>query len=430
MKAGFKIFLVYRLRQPITQTVAELNELLAELPAGDPAPTQMRRSGFINPISGDDALALALNKEATLVSLQTALRIVPNKIVKRELAKGCAEWEEKYARVPTPAEKQELKNRIIGEMMETALIDYERMNAILSGHYIYIDTTSVKKAETFLGALRHQLKTLPVHPLTAKELPVLSFTEWVNGTETPAQLTVQEAFKAKAKLEDRQVLTGKNVDLDKSSLSDLLGKDYQVVALELGYYNDNLHGTTTFMLNEHLHFKSVIWPDALVDMAQDDAGDDETGINLAKATWLLTAGALEDLRDGVMVSLGGEATLDADNAAVAEDAIRKAQDAIFGIGTVSVDGEDLKDPLYGQVVELLRKDLKPSISAVQRKFRIGYNRATRIIESLEAEGIISAPGHNGNREVLHEKAFQLGDTDLKTDFQLAGEDEEDDGGLI
>ncbi|MFP1463378.1 DNA translocase FtsK [Escherichia coli] len=48
---------------------------------------------------------------------------------------------------------------------------------------------------------------------------------------------------------------------------------------------------------------------------------------------------------------------------------------------------------------------KASISGVQRQFRIGYNRAARIIEQMEAQGIVSEQGHNGNREVLAPPPF-------------------------
>ncbi len=58
------------------------------------------------------------------------------------------------------------------------------------------------------------------------------------------------------------------------------------------------------------------------------------------------------------------------------------------------------DPLFDQAVAFVAESRRGSISGVQRKFKIGYNRAARLIEQMEAEGIVTAPGHNGNREVL------------------------------
>lgn len=64
---------------------------------------------------------------------------------------------------------------------------------------------------------------------------------------------------------------------------------------------------------------------------------------------------------------------------------------------------DENDALYDEAVAFVIDSRKASISAVQRKLRIGYNRAARLIDTMEAAGVISAAGHNGNREVLAPK---------------------------
>ncbi|WP_368541372.1 DNA translocase FtsK 4TM domain-containing protein [Enterobacter soli] len=69
------------------------------------------------------------------------------------------------------------------------------------------------------------------------------------------------------------------------------------------------------------------------------------------------------------------------------------------------DGGEELDPLFDQAVQFVTEKRKASISGVQRQFRIGYNRAARIIEQMEAQGIVSEQGHNGNREVLAPPPF-------------------------
>lgn len=437
MKAGFKSFLVYRLLKADALPFDILPERLAVLPAGDPATFQMQRSGFVPTIDGNDELLTVLAKNKYALTLETALRIVPNKIVKRELDKRLKDWEEKYARVPTKDEKQGLKNDVIIGMMENALIDYSRVNVLISGSWVYVETTSAKKAELVLGAVRRVLGSLPVQPLTAKKPVVTQFTDWVAGTVVPSQLSVGEAFTAKGKLEGSQVLSGKSVDLDSSTLSELLSEDYQVVSLELGYYDDHLHGSTRFILNENLAFKSVAWPDALIDMAQDDAGADteeESGIAFAKATLLLTVDALDSLVDGVVVSLGGEALRDMN-----DDEVQSMVDALKDWKISHVNGEELdepkslvgdaeefQDPLYDRVKELVIDNEKASISLIQRAFRIGYNRSARIIEQLEAQGIVGPQGADGSRPVWKQEPWKLGDTNLNTDFGLTGDVEDED----
>nr|WP_277603525.1 DNA translocase FtsK [Bowmanella dokdonensis] len=65
------------------------------------------------------------------------------------------------------------------------------------------------------------------------------------------------------------------------------------------------------------------------------------------------------------------------------------------------EGDDAEaDPLYDEAVSFVTQSRRASVSSVQRQFRIGYNRAARIVEQMEMSGVVSAQGHNGNREVL------------------------------
>ncbi|MBU2069248.1 MAG: DNA translocase FtsK 4TM domain-containing protein [Gammaproteobacteria bacterium] len=67
----------------------------------------------------------------------------------------------------------------------------------------------------------------------------------------------------------------------------------------------------------------------------------------------------------------------------------------------TLEGDDGEaDPLYDQAVAFVIESRRASVSGVQRKFRIGYNRAARLVEQMEQSGIVSGPGHNGNREVI------------------------------
>ncbi|AWH89899.1 DNA translocase FtsK 4TM domain-containing protein [Limnobaculum parvum] len=76
-----------------------------------------------------------------------------------------------------------------------------------------------------------------------------------------------------------------------------------------------------------------------------------------------------------------------------------------GEGGFGLEADEELDPLFDQAVAFVVEKKKPSISGIQRQFRIGYNRAARIIDQMEAQGIVSPPGHNGNREVLARGQF-------------------------
>ena len=64
------------------------------------------------------------------------------------------------------------------------------------------------------------------------------------------------------------------------------------------------------------------------------------------------------------------------------------------------EGEGSGDDLYDQAIAIIARDRKVSTSYIQRRLQIGYNRAARIIEKMEEEGVISAPNHAGKREIL------------------------------
>lgn len=71
-----------------------------------------------------------------------------------------------------------------------------------------------------------------------------------------------------------------------------------------------------------------------------------------------------------------------------------------GIASESGDDDNEADELYDEAVYFVTSSRRASISSVQRKMRIGYNRAARLIEAMEAAGVVTEMGHNGQREVL------------------------------
>ncbi len=78
-------------------------------------------------------------------------------------------------------------------------------------------------------------------------------------------------------------------------------------------------------------------------------------------------------------------------------------------GETSTGGDDDIDQLFDEVAAFVTETRRASVSGVQRRFKIGYNRAARIVEQLEAHGIVSPPGHNSNREVLAPAPVQIHD---------------------
>jgi S-DNA-T family DNA segregation ATPase FtsK/SpoIIIE len=74
-------------------------------------------------------------------------------------------------------------------------------------------------------------------------------------------------------------------------------------------------------------------------------------------------------------------------------------DAVLGLG----GGENSEDALYDQAVAIVARDRKCSTSYIQRKLGIGYNKAARLVEQMEEEGVVTRANHVGKREILIEE---------------------------
>jgi S-DNA-T family DNA segregation ATPase FtsK/SpoIIIE len=84
------------------------------------------------------------------------------------------------------------------------------------------------------------------------------------------------------------------------------------------------------------------------------------------------------------------------------DEVTKEEGAVSGMPGIASeeDSDGEKDELYDEAVAFVAQSRRASISAVQRRLRIGYNRAARMIETMEESGVLSPMASNGNREVL------------------------------
>jgi S-DNA-T family DNA segregation ATPase FtsK/SpoIIIE len=85
---------------------------------------------------------------------------------------------------------------------------------------------------------------------------------------------------------------------------------------------------------------------------------------------------------------------------VLEETQSLGEGVVVGPSGLPAESEEGVDELYDKAVRVVTETRRASISGVQRRLKIGYNRAARLIEEMEAAGVVSAPSHNGNREVL------------------------------
>ena len=200
-----------------------------------------------------------------------------------------------------------------------------------------------KKVEELIARLAQKARAAGVHLILATQRPSVDVITGLIKANIPTRI----AFQVSSKVDSRTIL-------DQMGAEQLLG------------HGDMLYLPPGKALPERLH-------GAFVD-------DHEVHGVVA---WLKEQGE-PDYVDGVL-----------------EDTQTTAEGHIInesGIPESPSDNEDTA--MFDKAVFVVTKSRRASISYVQRNLRIGYNRAARLIEEMEAQGIVSAPEHNGNREVL------------------------------
>ncbi|CBN87179.1 DNA translocase FtsK [Neisseria lactamica] len=196
--------------------------------------------------------------------------------------------------------------------------------------------TAGKKIEELIARLAQKARAAGIHLILATQRPSVDVITGLIKANIPTRI----AFQVSSKIDSRTIL-------DQMGAENLLGQGDMLFLPPGTAYPQRVHGA--FASDEEVH--RVV--EYLKQFGEPDYVDD-----------ILSGGMSDDLP---------------------------------GIGR-SGDGET--DPMYDEAVSVVLKTRKASISGVQRALRIGYNRAARLIDQMEAEGIVSAPEHNGNRTIL------------------------------
>ena len=202
-----------------------------------------------------------------------------------------------------------------------------------------------KKVEELIARLAQKARAAGVHLILATQRPSVDVITGLIKANIPTRI----AFQVSSKIDSRTIL-------DQSGAETLLGHGDMLYLPPGTATPERVHGA--FVSDEEVH-------KVVAHLRMQGRPSYIEGV----------FGDVQTLGDGRIV---GDSGLPEEN----EDA----------------DGET--DALYDKAVAIVTESRRASISGVQRRLKIGYNRAARLIEMMEAQGIVSAPQHNGNREVL------------------------------
>ncbi len=376
MSITFKNALIYRVSRALDW--ADLEQKLTAF-SFTPCGSQDRaKTGWVSPI---DPLLDVLSHQSNgqiLLTLQREEKILPAPVIARELTAKIDKLEMEQRRRLKKTEKDALKDEVIQTLLPRAFSKYHTTKIWINAGagLIIVDAASGKKAEDALALLRKTLGSLPVVPLTLETPIELTLTEWVRNGKAPAGFALQDEAELKAVLEEGGILRSKHQDLVTDEIAGHLAAGKLVTKLALEWRE-----RISFVLSDDGSLKKLKFSDVLLE--QNDDIDREDEVARFDADFVLLTSELSELIRDLVAALGGES---------------KRSDSVAAIAA-----EFDKDPLYDDAVKFIKfitGKSEASISQLQRHFRIGYNRAARLIETLESEGVISAPAHNGIRKVL------------------------------
>lgn len=373
----FKNALVYRFNSEIEFNAVQLEQQLKEfsfVPCGE---TEKQKFGWVEPLGKFGGQLMAHAAEGNiLLTAQLQTKVVPSDKVKKSLEEKVAKLEIAEGRPLKRIEKMNLKDEVIIDLLPRAFErdTYTHLLIIPSLGLIVVDASSFNNAEAALALLRKTIGSLPVVPVVMNSCVETIMTQWIKSGEHPQGISILDKAVMQSVLENGGKVTLAKQDMTSEEIQKHIEADKMVTRLALDW-QDRL----TFQLSDDCSIKSIKWSDELKDVNDDIPREDQ----LARfdADFVLMCGEFKQFLPAIFDAFDGLAVPTAKTQANLDELSKE---------------EFLLETCRVQVI----KTRRPSVSAIQRHCKIGYNRACRIMDMLEALKVVSEPDRNGVREVL------------------------------
>lgn len=393
----FKNLMTYRL-PGFTMSAEALGAALASQSFAPVGSNELLREGWDAPRA--DGLVHVVNGQF-LLKLTSERKVLPAAVINQHVKARAAEMEKAQGFVPGKVALKELRERVADELLPRAFAKRDSMWVWIDPMHgwLVVDTASPTKADSAIKLLLKAVDKLPLESLRVQRSPVGVMTEWLQSDEAPAGFTVDMDATLQATGESKASVQWKRHTLDAVELGRHIAAGKQCVRLAMTW-----DSKISFVLTDSLAVKSVKLLDVMTEKAVTLAEDEKFDSNFA-----LFAGETAKLLADLVEALGGAAEGDepvtrpaaGDGPAKGDEAVRP-QRVVAQISDVPAG--DGADPLYDKAVMVVRANQRASISLIQRHLVIGYNRASRLMDSMESAGVVSAAASNGDRTVLAQGA--------------------------
>tara|TARA_Y100001951_G_scaffold105392_1_gene123056 strand:- start:4307 stop:5461 length:1155 start_codon:yes stop_codon:yes gene_type:complete len=376
----FKNAKIYKITQPLAFSSEAFEKLLGEHEFRHCGAHDLATMGFARCIGG---LFAHVAQGMFTIRIQKEEKLLPDSVVNQELEEVVERIEMETGAPVGKKAKADIKQEIITKLLPQAFSNRKSTygTIIPESNLVIVHASSDSQAEAWLAMVRKAIGSLPVVPFTRRSIKS-ELTHWVTDT-TPDTINLLEEAELKATDDTGGLVRVKNQALDTDEVINHLdaGKLVQKVAFE---YDEAFSA----ILCEDGSIKRIKLADRVLE-ENDDIPSDQAEARFDADVYLYVSTLLGFIKlIDAAFQLTEESSSQPDSDEVEED-----QPNPF----VNSEG---KDVFYDEAVKFVRETRRASVSAVQRKFKIGFNRGARLIEQMEAEGIVSKPGHNGVREVL------------------------------
>jgi recombination associated protein RdgC len=336
-------------------------------------PTQESASGFIPP-RGQDHAALLESVDGQWVMLFTMeSRSVPASVVRKKVEERVVQIEQTTGRKPGKKERRELKEDVMHELLPMAFTKQVSTFVWLDPkeRLFVIDSPSHGRADALVTALVKFIDGFAVAHITTQFTPASAMAQWLTTQEAPSGFTIDRCVELRANDESKSTVRYTNHALDLKQVREHIAAGKLPTRLAMTW-NDRV----SFELTDGMTLRKVKFLEGAIESKTSSADDFDADV-------AITAGELRGLLGDLVASLGGEASFESD--------AQGAQET----GTDAPASE-----LYEGAVTVVRAELNASISLIQRHLRVGYNQAARLMEEMEANGVVSAADSKGARTLL------------------------------
>lgn len=378
----FNNLFIFAFTRPFTWTQDQLEKHLAEHLFTPCASTEISHFGWTQPLGKHSTGIVHQGNGNLLICARKEEKMLPAPVIKDMIEAKIELLEVEQGRSATKKEKEQFKEDITFELLPRAFSRITDTHAYIcpENNIIVVNSSSRGKAEDLLALLRKVLGTLPVTSFDPDIQADETMTDWLSEKSLGSKFTLGMEAEFNGLGDDGAIAKVKNQDLAGEEVKAHLDADKYVskIALE---WDESL----SFVLNDDLSIKRLKFFDVIHEQNDDIDSDDV----LAKldADFVLMAGELNRF----IIDLLAEFSL-------------KTTDYLDGskeeVKLKALESTDETDSLYNKAKAFVIETRRVSVSSIQRKFRIGYNRAARIVELLENNKVVTSPGNNGAREVL------------------------------